>query len=267
MIITDESLCVILSSKDFREFHTKHTLNSINQLTDTEGMKKVFERKVDFFTHTGFRTLVFSKKSKENLQNYIVPKDIRFDVLRSLPNRKDVIQIDDHNCIKYIKTDDRLDFITCFRKNKIQGDNVTKDNMVHTHYFTINLITEEIGFDRQNTYTETVFKSLQELIDTYYSKFLVVVTYLELTDVSLKIVEGRLSKNKKKDINIHNSSRYNVIHVNTNWNTMIINVNSFGVRGHWRLQPCGVGRSQFKYTWIKPYEKGLVRRLPQKEVV
>ena len=126
-----------------------------------------------------------------------------------------------------------------------------------------------MGFDESNTYTNEEIKDVKTFIEKYYSRFLVVVTYLELTDVTLNIVEGSLSKNKNKKSNltISNSSRFNVIHVNTNWNTMIINVNTFGVRGHWRLQLVGVGRSQYKYVWVKPYEKGITRRLPQKELV
>jgi len=30
----------------------------------------------------------------------------------------------------------------------------------------------------------------------------------------------------------------------------------FLVRGHWRKQPCGSGRSSFMNIWIKPYIKG-----------
>jgi hypothetical protein len=267
MIIDNESICTMISSKDYREFQIMYTQKLLNNPEINEGQKMVGNNKLEFHQQTGFRMLVFSKKSKENLENYLIPKDIRFDVLRSLPNRKDIIQIDENNCIKYLKTDDRVDFITCYRKNKTQGKDLTNDDLIHTHYFTINLVTEQIGFDENNTYNNHKFKSTQELIELYYSRFLVVITYLELTDITLKIIEGTISKKRTKDLNITNKSRFNVIHVNTNWNTTTINLNTFDVKGHWRLQPCGVGRSQFKYTWIKPYQKGLIKRLAQKELI
>ena len=126
-----------------------------------------------------------------------------------------------------------------------------------------------MGFDAGDTYNNIKIEDVKTFIEKYYSRFLIVVTYLELTEVTLNLVEGSLSKNKNKKSNltISNSSRFNIIHVNTNWNTLVINVNSFGVRGHWRLQLVGVGRTQCRYVWVNPYEKGLVRRLPQKELV
>ena len=266
MVIDNFSICTTICTKDFREFQIEHTEKGFKSSKNPEKDRPIYQSKINFHQLTGFRILVLSKNSKENLKNYIVPKDIRFDVLRSLPNRKDVIQIDEYNCIKYSKTDDKIDFITCYRKNKTQTKNLTQDDMIHTHYFHINLIDETIVFDELDTYRNRRFESIGELIENYYSKFLVVVTYLELTDINVKLIEGTVSKKRIKDFSIRNNSRYNIIHVNTNWNTMTVNLNSFDVRGHWRLQPCGVGRSQFKYIWIKPYQKGLVKRLPQKEL-
>lgn len=271
MKITNDSICSVIVSKDFKEFHIGHTQNTIKTLSDTmnENQTRCVNEKLNFYKESGFRMLVFSKKSKENLENYLIPKEIRLDVLRGLPNRKDVIQIDENNCIKYVKTDDTLSFSTHYRKSWDFGNVNTRDNMIHTHFFNVDLKTGQMGFDESNTYTKEEIKDIKTFIEKYYSRFLVVVTYLELTDVTLNIVEGSLSKNKNKKSNltISNSSRFNVIQVNTNWNTMVINVNTFGVRGHWRLQQCGVGRSHYKYVWVKPYEKGLTRRLPQKELV
>ena len=269
MIITDKSICSMIVSKDFKDHHTKYVNEGFKSPILNEGQKKTLTEKLNFYNQSGFRMLVFSKKSKENLENYLIPKEIRLEVLRGLPNRKDVIQIDDNNCIKYVKTDNTLSFTTHYRKSDDFGTKPTWDNMIHTHFFYVDLKTGVMGFDESNTYTKEEIRDVKTLIEKYYSRFLVVVTYLELTDVTLNIIEGSLSKNKnrKSNLTISNSSRFNIIHVNTNWNTMVVNVNSFGVRGHWRLQQCGVGRSQYKYVWVNPYEKGLVRRLPQKELV
>lgn len=269
MKITNDSICSMVVSKDFKDHQTKFTLNVLESKDLNDNQSRMLGEKLNFYNQSGFRMLVFSKKSKDNLENYLIPKDIRLDVLRNLPNRKDVIQIDENNCIKYMKDDETLCFSTHYRKSSDFGTKPTWDNMIHTHFFYVDLKTGEMGFDESNTYTKEIFTDVKTFIEKYYSRFLVVVTYLELTDVTLDIVEGSLSKNKNKKSNltISNSSRFNVIHVNTNWNTMVINVSTFGVRGHWRLQQCGVGRSHYKYVWVKPYEKGLTRRLPQKELV
>jgi hypothetical protein len=269
MKINDHSICVIISSKDYREHQINHTENDLikfgDRISDTQ--KYSLKNKINFHKETGFRMLVFSEKSKNSLSDYSIPNDIKLEVLRSLPNRKDIIQVDKQNCIKYIKTDDRVSVINCYRKTDNFGYEPTLDDMIHTHFFTIDLVSGCIGFDYTETYSGNRITDIETMIQKFYSKFLVVVTYLELTEVKLKVVESILSKNRKSHSDISNTSRYNIIHVNSNWNTHIININSFGVRGHWRLQPCGVGRSQYKYVYIKPYEKGLIRHLPQKELV
>jgi hypothetical protein len=269
MKITNESICSVVVTKDFKDHQIDYTKKGYKSTSFSDGQIKILDEKLNFYKENGFRMLVFSKKSKENLDNYLIPKEIRLDVLRGLPNRKDVIQIDENNCIKYVKTDDTLCFTTHYRKSSNIGTKPTWDNMIHTHFFYVDLKTGHMGFDESNTYTNEKITDVKTFIEKFYSRFLVVVTYLELTDVTLNIVEGSLgkNKNKKSNLTISNSSRFNVIQVNTNWNTMVINVNTFGVRGHWRLQQCGVGRSHYKYVWVKPYEKGLTRRLPQKELV
>ena len=269
MTINDHSICIMISSKDYREHQIKHTQDALINLSDklTDGQKYSLRNKINFHSESGFRMLVFSETSKNNLTDYSIPNDIKLEVLRSLPNRKDIIQVDKQNCIKYVKTDDKVSVINCYRKTDKFGDRPTLDDMIHTHFFTIDLVSGRIGFDYSDTYSGMEITDIETMIQKFYSKFLVVVTYLELTEVKLKVVESILSKNRKGHLDISNTSRYNVIHVNSNWNTHVININSFGVRGHWRLQPYGVGRTQFKFIWIEPFQKGLIKRLPQKELV
>lgn len=266
MKINNDSICSIISSKGFRDFQIEHSQKLYDNPNVTEGQKRICENKFDFYGQNGFRVLVLSNKCKDLLKHYKVLKEIRFDVLRSLPNRKDVIQIDVHNCIKYMKTDKRLDFISCYRKNETQFDTYDNDDLIHTHFMTIDLVTEQIGFDDSNTYSGKEFNSIEEIIENYYSFFMVVITYLELTPITLKIIEGTTSKKRTTDINISNSSRRDIIYVTTNWNVETIRIGDINVCGHWRLQPYGSGFSRYKYIFIQPYVKGLTKKLPQKEL-
>ena len=266
MKINDRSICTTIVTKDFCDFHIGH----INKVTDTsiEDHLKVGYEKLNFYQEKGFRILVLSKTSKMNLENYMVPKDIRVDVLKSLPNRKDVIQIDEQNCIKYVKTDTTLSVITCFRKCDDESYSNPNDVQIHTHFFTVDLLTGVALCDRQNTYNKEMITDQKVLVEKFYSKFLVLVTYLELTDVTFQIVDSPSSKSYRKQwYETINKSRFNVIQVNSNWNVEKINLNTFGVRGHYRLQGCGTGRKEYRFVWVNPYEKGLIHRLPQKELV
>jgi len=267
MNINDETICTIISTRHFCDFQKNYVHKLLKQVRLSLLQQKTLFQKISFYEERNFRTLVLSKQSKENLNDYVVPKEIRLDVLKSLPNRKDIIQIDEHNCVKYWKDDTSISVITCYRKNVVPTDKGTKDDMVHVHFFFIDLQTGEIGMDQTDTYKGELIESVEELVEKFYSKFLVLVTYLELTEVKFEFVESILSKKRKSHLDISNTSRYNIIHVKSNWNTRRIILSDIHVRGHWRLQPYGSGRSRYKYIKIEPFTKGLTKRLSQKELI
>lgn len=259
MKITNESIMNVVCSQHFCDYQIYYTNKLYGHITKDSVVNSISD-KIEYYKQTGFRRLVFSKKSFENLKNYSIPKSIRLDVLRSLPNRKDVIQLDDITCIKYVKTSEKLIVSTHWKTN-------LSDDCTHTYWFSINLIDGHVSADQTNTSTGIKLNGIPDIVGQYYSKFLIVVTYLELTNVELTIVDGVMNKHRKTYSGLSNTSRFNVVHVNSNWNQLYINLNGINVKGHWRLQPCGTGRTQYKYVWINPYEKGIMKRLPQKELV
>ena len=127
----------------------------------------------------------------------------------------------------------------------------------------LNLVTGKITTDDKRADSNEDM-NLDKMIEYFYSKFLVVVTYLELTDVTLDILIGGSSFGTNKQGKVKNDTRNKYILVNTNWNTTIVRLDEFSVRGHYRLQPCGVGRKQYKYIFIEPYTKGGIKRLAKK---
>jgi hypothetical protein len=49
--------------------------------------------------------------------------------------------------------------------------------------------------------------------------------------------------------------------VGCEWITTIVRSQGFDVRGHFRLQPCGIGREDRKLIWVNPFQKnGYTRR-------
>jgi len=214
---------------------------------------------------TGYRKLVFSNKSVDNLEDYKVPDKIRIEVLKSLPNRKDLIQISDDFLIKYKKTETYVDvvFFTVDDKREIVNVKYSHFNLLTKE--TVPKVDEEIQIITGGTVRTD--SSVDHLIDMW-RKFLVVISYLELTPVTLNIIKGGQKRGDiMKNNIIKNQTKYSVIQVNSNWNTRVIRTDSFTVRSHYRLQGCGVGRQEYKYVLVKSYEKGMVRRLSQKELV
>lgn len=64
----------------------------------------------------------------------------------------------------------------------------------------------------------------------------------------------------KKSGKVINTLQQNITIVNSRWNTTVIMRGEFGVRGHFRMQPYGPGRSEVKPIFIEPFTKGGITR-------
>lgn len=246
-----------------REHYIKHHVDYMSKVMDEEPdtkKKENYNRGISMFKNTNWRRLILSKKTKDNLSNYKISKDIRYGVLRSLPNRTDSILVDYDTLIRYTKTDELMTVMFDRYDNKTKG--------LSNRIFYFDLINESVTLGMVDRNVKTQSQNMYEtFIEEYFSLFMVVVTYLELTPVTLEIVESGRSTGTRKTFKIKNESDSNVIVVQTNWNEEKIDLRDINVRGHWRLQPYGSGLSKYKYIYIQPFKKGITRRLPQKELV
>jgi hypothetical protein len=268
MKLNDKSLINVIESKDFKDYYlswnqkgVKKFFTHYDQFIEKYGDDNVFEifsNKEFFYSQSVSRRLIFSKKSLKNLDNYKVPKDIRVEVLKTLPNRMDIIQLDETMVMRYIKTD-KMVYVSFNSLEK------TKEALYVT-FFSVNLETGYVASDNYEYQTDKML-SFDEMKEKYYNKFMIIITYLELTPVTYNFIEGGRSFGTKKEDKIKNETNKRFIMVNTNWNVETISLYDVHVRGHWRLQPYGVGRSRYKYIYIQPFDKGITRRLPQKELV
>lgn len=281
MTLDTNSMCNLFEKEEYQKFYIDSTQNILEQIDNSPSLSQQLENfynttKNDIvakllmrdylISATNFRKLALSNKALTNLKNYKVPTDIRIDVLNSLPNRKDIIQVSDNLCYKYEKNDDYLMLITLYTDKSIDK---TEDQLVHMHFLSINLKTNKLFFDHNNTLTNKNILTKDELIEQFYGDFIVCVTYLELTDVTLNTCLRNTKRGNATDDNIlDNKLPYDIIQVNTNWNNTIIYIgDSFNVKGHWRLQPYGENRAKFKYIFIDTYEKtGIIKKTAGKEL-
>lgn len=257
MKLTKNSLISLIDKDKYGELYIKETKMYWEKMYNTELPVSNSEEIIEFLNEKGYRKLVFSEKSKQLLSDYIIPKEIRMDVLRSIPNRKDLIQVDDDTCIKYKKTDSYLSFVI-YELDRKHG-------IVIHHHFDADLIKGEVKNIMEKTYFTN--RDIKPLLEDRYQKFMEVVTFLELTPITLIVVNGGEKKGDVMRGNVlKNETHSSVIQVNTNWNYKMIRVGSFKVRGHFRWQACGKGLSQVKLIYIDMFEKGLMKRLSQKEL-
>lgn len=263
MKLNQNSLIFLVNKDNFGDSSEKET----REMYNTEKVvlyKGTHELMND---NKGYRMLVLSQKVKYLINSFIVPDEIKFDVLRSLPDRKDIIMIDDRYVIKYKKTNEFVDVLFFYIDEKKE--------YLRYKYLQFDLINKEtypkmdekqILFYSDNDIREG--GDCSENIILMWKKFLSVITFLELTPITLVVVNGGEKKgNIMKDNIIKNESKSTVIQVNSNWNIQTVRIGGFDVRGHYRLMLVGKGRTRYEYVFIRPYKKGILRRLPQKMVV
>lgn len=253
MKITEKSLCVELE-RDFLKGIVINNCIKKKSETDHEMLKLLCDVNIYNMTHKSERTLVLTSKVKKLIDKckIDVSKDFRGDVLRTLPNRIDTIQVDENTCFKYHKTDICL-YVQFFRYKPLT------DQLYISDFFV------SLGVNGTKEYVTSGLKVNNEDVDL----FLRVITFIELTDICLKYLLPKQSLgNIMKGDYLKNFSNSKLIYVNSNWNVETIRLGTIDVSGHFRLQPYGgVNNRYYKYIFIEPYTKGLLRRLPQKELV
>lgn len=100
-----------------------------------------------------------------------------------------------------------------------------------------------------------------------FTKITQLITFIELGDIEIVYLKPRQNNNKKKEEKIHNSTNYTVYVVDSTWNQMLIRTDGFAVRGHFRLQPCGLAMKDRKLIWISAFEKNGYTRRPKAEIL
>lgn len=85
--------------------------------------------------------------------------------------------------------------------------------------------------------------------------FLRLLIFTELTPIETRTLFPNQSTGTRRAGKYTNSSKSNVILVDSNWNTKIIITQAFLVSGHFRLQKYGVNNSKIKPIWINAFGK------------
>ena len=92
-------------------------------------------------------------------------------------------------------------------------------------------------------------------------KILQIIVFIEFGDINVyTLPPGKKNNSTQLSKQIKNSSINNIIVVNSRYNTIVIRNEEFGVRGHFRIQPCGPNKQETKLIWIDSFKKsGYIR--------
>jgi hypothetical protein len=106
--------------------------------------------------------------------------------------------------------------------------------------------------------TKIIHRLLPMMVFIDLSKENVKLSYIKPFSKSGDMVYGNYIKNETK---------IPLYRVDSLWNIKSINIGEFKVRGHFRLQPCGIGRSEVKLIYIDEFLKTQYVRKSTKELV
>lgn len=175
-----------------------------------------------------------------------------WEVFKQLKNQKVTFIFIDNTFLRMVITDDTIWFChMTFTFNK--GDK----NNGHMHWvmFFIKRDTGELC----EHFKHPDVKQREEFI----YKFL---CFFYLTDNNEEIVAPGKVVGTRKTGKISNDFKFPLTMVTSKWNITSIRTEGFGVRGHFRVQPCGKAWSNYEIIFIDPFEKSGYKRTAQKQL-
>jgi hypothetical protein len=179
----------------------------------------------------------------------VKPKGIHFDwtIFDKLPEQKMTFIYSNNTLIRFCVFKGHLCFcwIVASPSKEKPGEHILNFHLFHYNQ-------EEKRFS--SNWDDPVVTDMEERI---YK----LLCFFYFSDNEMIIVEpGRKYGTKKTGKLINTFEDIPVTVVNSNWNITSIRTEGFDVRGHFRLQPCGVGMKEVKMIFIEPFrKKGYIR--------
>lgn len=133
-------------------------------------------------------------------------------------------------------------FWMIFKKHKDPGANIEGNMAWVMVYF--NTETGELceHFEHPDSY------EIEELV---YK----LMCFFYLAENVEEIISPGKSHGTRKTGKVINEFAFPITVVNSKWNVTSIRTEGFNVRGHFRIQPCGKGRSEYEVIFIDPFVK------------
>ena len=161
-------------------------------------------------------------------------------------------------------------------------------NGLYIQYFqSFNLETNEVLYHQRTNNKEGLDEKITIQLDKFFMdtmggnfsffilgdiiEFIVKpMIFIELSKSNIKLIDIKPKSeygNIMKPIHIKNQTNVNITYVNSLWNVNTIGIGEFKVRGHFRLQKCGLGYSEVKLIYIEDFVKTHYIRRSTRDIV
>ena len=241
-------------------------VEDINSQIDTEVNEYTFSKEkssmkvwIDICDRLGY------KKERKGMEFYTVahPKPYQYLIMPSVHACAEVIKVNENfSCSVFGKVKDGehvylLGKDEFFRFVKFNGAiRGLYWNRAKREAFEIGLLLIDNQYYFPGEFTEG------------FSRMVKLMTFIELGDTEVVVLEkGRNNGKSKSEGKIANMTESTVYVVDSSWNKIIIRTDGFGVRGHFRLQPCGANMADRKLIWIDAFEKHGYKRQPRAKIL
>lgn len=240
----------------FRKEHTGH-----RQMMQDPAMHNTTEMQRQFWLLGRMEAVADLVDSKGLKLYYVTDKAqqeaalIKYDIanmkwLRQIKDQRSMYLTSRKEFFRFNKKGDRITAIHYTRYGEGFGEMIQYDG------FALDLKGEEL-------------KMLPTQDQSIGHRFIKLLMFIELSKIeAVKVSPGEKVKYGKggDDKMLNDTFMKNVYLVNSNWNKIIIVKGGFSVSGHFRVQPCGAGRKDYKLIWIEQYEKGSYVRRSGREI-
>lgn len=174
-------------------------------------------------------------------------KHYNWAVFNNLPNQKVTFIFQDGSLLRMIVSDETIWFM---KLNFKRAEGSKEEGYSSWVMFYIKRKTMELctHFEHQDVIS----------IEEQVYKFL---CFFYLTENTEEIIPPGRAHGTRKTGKTLNDFRFPLTIVTSKWNVTSIRNEEFGVRGHFRIQPCGTGRMNYEIIFISPFKKhGYVRK-------
>lgn len=208
-------------------------LEAVNDLTDSHGLKMYY--------------ITEAAQQESSMIKYDVAN---MKWLRQIPDQRSMYITSRKEFFRFNKKGDRITAIQYCRYGEGLGEMIQYDG------FAFDLTKEEL-------------KMIPTQDQSIGHRFFKLIMYIELSGLqSIKVSPGNKVKYGKggDDKILNDTFMKNVYLVNAHWNKIVIVQGGFKVSGHFRVQPCGAGRKDYKLIWIDEFKKGSYVRRAGREI-
>ncbi len=96
--------------------------------------------------------------------------------------------------------------------------------------------------------------SMQILYNSLFQEITCLINFLKYVEVETKFV-GANRRSKYFNVKYVNQTDFDIRQLDSTYFTTLIKTEGFGVRGHFRLQPCGKEMKSRRLIWINDFQK------------